>query len=60
MMCKEYTEEICSFGMNTINIFFLSSVFSRVGSTVENLNVFITRDENIYDIYRKKQQQIFS
>ena len=30
------------------------SVFSREQSTSENLNVFITRDENIYGIYGKK------
>ena len=36
------------------------SVFSRVRSTSENLNVFLTEDENIYSIYKKKNHFILS
>ena len=42
-------EDIHTFAVNTINIFTkcnVASVFSRVRSTSENLNVFVTRDEN--------------
>ena len=34
-------------------------VFLRVRSKRENLNVFITRDKNIYDIYFKKFYLLF-
>ena len=31
------------------------SVFSQGRSTSENLNIFITRDETFYDIYKKNR-----
>ena len=34
-------------------------VCSRVRSTSENLNVFITRDENIYGIHHKRVDLFF-
>ena len=46
-------EDVCSFGVNTINIF---SGCNKKGSIL-NLNIFITRDENIYGIYKKKKQK---
>ena len=36
-----------------------TSVFSRVRSTRENLNVFITRNENIYGIHWKRENCLF-
>ena len=47
-------EDIYSFAVNTINIFMKwneNISISRVRSTSEYLNVFITRDENFYGIY---------
>ena len=55
-------EDIYSYAVNTIDISIEcneKSVFSRVRSTSENLNVFITRDENFYGIHRKRENFLF-
>ena len=48
--------------MNTINIFIKCNknigIFTSA-NTSENLNVFITLDENIYGIYEKKKEANF-
>ena len=49
-----YIEEIYSFDANTINVVIECNEnirISRVLRTRENLNVFITRDENFYGIH---------
>ena len=54
MHSAKYIEDIYSFAVNTINIVIEcneTSVFSRLRSTSENLNVFITREENCYGIH---------
>ena len=46
--------------MNTINIFIesnVTSVFSRVRSTSEDVNVFITRNERFYGLHSLKKSK---
>ena len=51
---NKYIEDIYSFAVKIITFswsIMKTSVFSRMQSTSENLNVFITLDENRYDIH---------